>query len=67
MKKILALTLSLCLILGLAACGGSTDTTTAAPETTKAQDQTTAAPETTKAPETTAAPLRRSRSAWSPT
>ena len=59
MKKILALTLSLCLILGLAACGGKTEPTTAAPETTKAQDQTTAAPAPTEAPTeapTTAAP-----------
>ena len=49
MKKILALTLSLCLILGLAACGGgsSSTTTTAAPAAT-----TTAAPAAT----TTAAP-----------
>ena len=60
MKKILALCLSVCLLLGmLAACQSDAGTETTVPETTAAPEttvpETTAAPETT-VPETTAAP-----------
>ena len=60
MKKIFALCLSVCLLLGmLAACQSDAGTVTTVPETTAAPEttvpETTAAPETT-VPETTAAP-----------
>ena len=45
MKKLVAIVLVLAMVLGLAACGGNSNPTTAAPETTKSgSDATTAAP-----------------------
>ena len=67
MKKILALILSLCLVLSLAACGGSSSETTTAKagestaksgETTAKADEGTKATESTQAPETTPAPAK---------
>ena len=50
LKKIIAALLASAVVVALAACGGTTQTTTVAPETTLA-------PETTQAPETTEAPV----------
>ena len=56
MKKILAMLLALSMMLSLAACGGSSDETTAAPTETAGQTaaETTAAPAETDAAETEA-------------
>ncbi|MBP3701564.1 MAG: molybdate ABC transporter substrate-binding protein [Lachnospiraceae bacterium] len=50
-KKLAAMLLAAIMVVGLCACGSQAETTTAAPETTKAEvgNETTAAPETTAA------------------
>ena len=59
MKKFAAALLALVMILGLAACGGSKETTSAPVETPASTvPETTKAPETTEAPGTTEAPKR---------
>lgn len=60
MKRILALILSALMLVSLASCSGSKETTadsqtTVAPETTQKAPETTAAPETTEAPKSTVA------------